>query len=372
MDGPRQVRKEEVGDLVDMLSDVFPFRDWYSRDYMVPRMSRARSRRETLVIAEDGRPVSHIRTVYNNLSIYGCRVKVASIGSVGTHRDHRGRGYAGAILQQTMKQMVERGAKVLIVSGDRSLYRRAHCAPAGRLYKAEVRRSDLEERASDLHVRRVQPDEWPLLAPIHQAEPVRFVRDVQFFSKLVFWWDSQYPQIWAVESDGRPVAYASLILVWGKESETQRRVAAEYAGSRAALMDALPALFEAADLQLISLEVLGHDAELLHLLRRRGISPTLGTLSGTHRILDLPGLMRRLRPYLAARLPRPEMRRLRFDQSGDQCIVSYGDERIQCTLSEAAPLVLGGPGAPEVTGELERVLSAIFPIPFPTPGFNYI
>lgn len=372
MDGPRQVRKDEVGDLVDVLSDIFPFREWYSRDHMVSMMGRARSRRETLVIAEDGRPVSHIRTVYNNVSIYGCRMKVASIGSVGTHLDCRGRGYAGAILKQTMQQMVKRGAKVLIVSGSRGLYRRAHCAPAGRMYEAEVRSADLGRQTSDVTVRQVTHEEWPALAPLHQAENVRFARNVGFFSDLAFWWDCQYPQIWVVESRGEPLAYVSLSLVWGKESEKRRRVVAEYAGSRAALMDALPALFEAADLQLISLEVLGHDAELLHLLRQRGIAPRTKTLSGTHRLLDLPGMMRRLRPYLAERLPRADMRRLRFDQTEEQCVFSYGDERLECGLSEAAPLVLGGPDAPEVTGELGRVLSAIFPVPFPTPGFNYI
>jgi len=246
LDGPRQVRKDEVGDLVDVLSDIFPFREWYSRDHMVSRMSRARSRRETLVIAEDGRPVSHIRTVYNNVSIYGRRMKVASIGSVGTHLDCRGRGYAGAILKQTMQQMVKRGAKVLIVSGSRGLYRRVHCAPAGRMYEAEVRSAHLGGQTSDLTVRQVTPEEWPALAPLHQAENVRFARNVSFFSDLVFWWDCQYPQIWVVESRGEPLAYVSLVLVWGKESETQRRAVAEYAGSRAALMDALPALFAGA------------------------------------------------------------------------------------------------------------------------------
>ena len=42
------------------------------------------------------------------------------------------------------------------------------------------------------------------------------------------------------------------------------------------------------------------------------------------------------------------------------------------TLSQAAPLVLGGPDAPEVKGELGRVLGEVFPVPFPMPGFNYV
>jgi hypothetical protein len=43
-------------------------------------------------------------------------------------------------------------------------------------------------------------------------------------------------------------------------------------------------------------------------------------------------------------------------------------------LSAAARLVFGdlGPEAPEVRGDLGRVLSAIFPLPTIQPGFNYV
>ncbi len=95
-------------------------------------------------------------------------------------------------------------------------------------------------------------------------------------------------------------------------------------------------------------------------------------LRGTHRLIDLPGLMRKLRPYLRERLERRDLRRLSFEQEGERCVFAYGDERVECSLSEAAPLVLGGPAAPEVSGDLGRVLSGILPVPFPMPGFNYM
>jgi hypothetical protein len=96
------------------------------------------------------------------------------------------------------------------------------------------------------------------------------------------------------------------------------------------------------------------------------------TLPGTHRIIDLPGLMRKLRPYLRERLTRTELRGLSCEQQRERCAISRGDERVEMSLSEAAPLVLGGPGAPEVGGELGQVLDRVFPIPFPTPGYDYI
>jgi len=63
---------------------------------------------------------------------------------------------------------------------------------------------------------------------------------------------------------------------------------------------------------------------------------------------------------------------LSFHQAGDRCIFAYGEERLECGIGEATALVLGGPAAPEVSGDLGRVLSRILPVPFPTPGFDYL
>jgi len=109
-----------------------------------------------------------------------------------------------------------------------------------------------------------------------------------------------------------------------------------------------------------------------YLLKRRGVALKEGTLGGTHRLIDLPGLMQKLRHYLRERLESRDVRMLSFDQAGDRCIFGYGEERLECGIGEATALVLGGSAAPEVSGDLGRVLSRILPVPFPTPGFDYL
>ena len=109
-----------------------------------------------------------------------------------------------------------------------------------------------------------------------------------------------------------------------------------------------------------------------YLLGRRGVALKEETLSGTHRLIDLPGLMQKLRPYLRERLESRDVRRLSFDQEGERCSFAYGEERLECSLGEATALVLGGPAAPRVSGDLGRVLSRVLPVPFPMPGFNYL
>ncbi len=369
---PRQPHKEEAEDLAALVGSVFRLNKLYSQKHMVAKLRRASTRCNTLIISEDGRPVSHIRTAFDDVLVYGCRFRVASIGGVSTHPDYRGRGYAGAALEESLRRMKAKGAKVLIVSGDRSLYRRAHCAPAGRVFEAALAPSDAGQPSRHIAVRDLSPDDWAPLAPLHQTESVRFARPMGFMSNLPFWWSCNRPEIRLIEAHGRPAAYAMLAIPWGSDPTKAKREVQEYAGSRAALLDALPAIFEAGGLDEIRIRALGHDLELIHLLRQRGLELVERLLGGTHRIIDLPGLMAKLRPYLRERLEGRDMRRLSFEQQGDRCAIAYGDQRMEISLSEAAPLVLGGPGALEVPGDLGRLLSAIFPIPFPQPGFNYV
>ena len=102
---PRPVEPNEIEDLVEMIGTVFGIDDHYSKEYMASQLKRPFALREALVICEEGRPVSHIRTAYSTVSVYGCEFKVASIGCVGTVEAYRGRGYAGAILEMFLRRM---------------------------------------------------------------------------------------------------------------------------------------------------------------------------------------------------------------------------------------------------------------------------
>ncbi|MBN1461835.1 MAG: GNAT family N-acetyltransferase [Armatimonadetes bacterium] len=368
---PRAVQKSEVPQLTEMLGRIFRLDRRYLYEEMAREVGRATSRRNALVLEADGKIVSHIRTAYSHVSIYGCTFKIASIGCVATEDAYRGREYASRVLDASLRQMRRAGAKVLIVSGSRGLYQRAHCVPAGRLCEA-VLRPDFGERRATLSVSKVDAREWATLAPLQQAESVRFARELGFLEQRPFWWDCEYPEVWLVAQHGRPVAYLALLPGWPRDSARQKRVTWEYGGSRAAIVEALPSVFEEGGLEEIRLSALGHDLELQYLLAERGVELTETTLHDTHRLIDLPGLIRRLRPYLRERLTRAELRGLCFDQQGERCAISRGDQRVEMSLSQAAPLVLGGPGAPVLTGTLADILGRVLPIPFPTPGYNYL
>lgn len=369
---PRPVELKEIEHLAELIGTIFGLDDRYSTEYMASKIGRPADRRDTLVVVEDGKVVSQIRTAYSRVSVHGCEFTVASIGTVLTDPEYRGRGHAGAILHASLRRMEEKGAKVLIVSGDRTLYRRAHCVPAVRKLVATVARGDLGESPPEISAVRVGPDDWPRLAPLHQAESVRFSRPVDFLPKRPFWWDCDSPEIWLVEREGRPVAYLAMTREWRQEPAVESRHLWEYAGARSGILAALPAIFQQSEVEEIHLNILGHDREMQYLLGQRGIALEKGVLSGTHRLIDLPGLMRKLRPYLRERLERSDLRKLSFDQQAERCSFVYGDERLECSLGEATALVLGGPSAPKVSGDLGRVLPQALPVPFPMPGFDYV
>ena len=205
------------------------------------------------------------------------------------------------------------------------------------------------------------------------AARVRFRRRLNFLQETCFWWDCNRHQIWLIESAGRALAYAAFVTGFVAEGQKPTPALAEYAGSRAALVDALPAIAQGGSYSAVELAFPAWDRDLAYLVGRLGAELRPRPLPHhTVRLLDLPGLMLELRPYLAARLPESDLDRLSFAQEGEACRFTCGEQTLSLGLSEAAPLVLGGPNRPAVEGDLGRVLASVFPLPLPLIGFEYI
>ena len=366
--------------MLDLLCGVWShFRGRYSQEQLRAGIRRPLHRRMARIIVEDGRVVSNIQVLYSYVSVYGSRFKVASIGGVCTREDCRGRGLASAVLSRCLEETAAAGARILYVSGDRGIYRRNHCVKAGQFFQVDLRPDSLAPAGasvpagSPLALRRVSTGDWPMLAPLHQAEPVRFLRRADFLSRTVFWWDEFNPEIWLVERERRALAYVVLAPArWAEPGDTTR-IVTEYAGSRAAILAALPRLFEVGAVSSVGFSVPAWDRDMLHLLAGIGAPLTALTLPDhTIRLLNLPGLIQQLRGHLAARLPRRDLRRLSFGQQGEKCLLKLGEQEAELDLSQTARLVFGASDAPDMSGDLGRVLSRIFPLPIPPPGVNFV
>jgi GNAT superfamily N-acetyltransferase len=335
------------------------------------RRARRRVPAGAWVISREGRPVSHLRLIDNTLSLYGCRVKIASIGGVCTHPDHRGRGIASALLEHCMKAAARARASLALISGDRGLYRRAQAVDAGPTFRAVLAPDSIDAPARAPTARPAAPDDWCSCARLYQSEPIRFLRSGDFFARAFS--GRARRGGWVIEWAGDVVGYVLLSRYWGSPRGDRRRRVAEYAGSRAALVDALPSLLEAGDLRQIEFQGPSCDRELARLFERQGLELFASTIDDhTIRLLDLPRLMQRLRPYVDARLRSAQARRLAVQQRDGDCTFALGEEAVDLDLARSAALVLGGPKAPQVEGELGRALASLFPLPLPLPGMNYV
>jgi hypothetical protein len=127
------------------------------------------------------------------------------------------------------------------------------------------------------------------------------------------------------------------------------------------------------------------DADLIQLLKGMGFSGALEPLSEhTMRIINFPGLMADLRPYLRARLGESLRRGLRFEQTGpllgdtheDRFRIAHGRECLELDGAAMTRLVMGDPEGLVTTifnapAHLKAVISALFPLPSFFPGLNY-
>lgn len=187
-----------------------------------------------------------------------------------------------------------------------------------------------------------------------------------------------------IERTGQMVAYLFLGIPYGLTESSGIRHVAEYAGSRVALVDAIPVLMSTSQLQALTWPVVWQDRELTQLFQDRGYHGSMSNLDGhTLRILDFSGLMKDLRPILLARLEKSLLRGLRFEQKGpvlggigdDRCMISRGSDRLELDGGAMTLLVMGNadPHAEPIRapGALAEVIAALFPLPSFLPGLNY-
>ncbi len=372
MEGPRAPRRGELAQVAQLHQAVFGvIRRPEPEQSPPPARLRAVRGKRVLIVAEEGRPVSRAAVYYDTASMFGCRVRTASISGVCTHPECRGRGYASRILERCLSDAVARRARVFIVSGDRGLYQRVGCRAVGAMRSMTLRAAQTWPAADRVSVRKAGLGDRPMVRALYDREPLRFCRCADGWAELEAEWQRGWPETWIVERRGVALAYLWLGPLWSPPRQGVREVY-EYAGSRLALVEALPRLMAVMNLRELSLAFSALEEELSSLLAERGVRTEAATLPGTHRLLDLPGLMRDLTPYLAERLPKSIQCGLSFGQDRDRCCFCLGEERADLELGASVELVLGSPRAPVVGRQLGEVLAQVFPVPFPTPGMNMV
>ncbi len=295
LDGPRGARPDELPQVVTLADDVFSA-EQRSMGPHFPTLFRA-SNAEWLRTFWDGDvAVSHAGFWLGRIRSHGRDLAVAHLGAVCTRPDYRGRGLAGALLADALPRLREAGVGLLLISGDRSLYRRIGARKFGRLLRFRVGRAAAEALASGWSLDRLGPPAdgaAAAMADLQAREPVRYHRTAGDWLLLLpakgylTAGDGRGAALVRPAGGGGPAAY----LLWG----TPRRAADagppsvpidEFAGPRAAVLGGLAAILEATGCETAVLQAQPGDGDLLEALRRLGVEADEVPHQGTARVVD--------------------------------------------------------------------------------------
>ena len=319
--------------------------------------------------------ISHVGIRERKVLISGCWINVGSIGGVATQEPYRNRGLATHLMERAIQRIDEDGGDLMIVSGDRGLYRRLGCVDAGTFHRLEIRKRDLMSlEDASLDVRRVEEREIIDLLKLYQGESSRWNRSLRDFRQAMqrgvapFWTPAEP---FLVKQDEISLAYLAVQTSRQDDREGGAAlIASEYAGSRGAVLSAARALLERESYSRIVFFVPAHDFEMLYHARRLGIAVETGTLPGhTFKIVNLRRLVKRMSLCLNERLEGGTSEKLSFKTGSGKFQLRLGKKVFVGDVRQAERIIFG-PHSQLLKKEIPKFMRALFPLPFPWPGLD--
>lgn len=312
MEGPRAAKISELP-LVEKLSNtVFRSAEDMRGQSMFnefPELFSAENIENIRVIVEDGIPVSNINYIIRPVSIHGCTISVASLGAVATLPEYRGRGYATALLNDCISRMILQGVHVLLISGDRSIYRRIGSVPAGERYVFSVDSScnfgsslyGFEHYSyfstREIDMEKCSNEDFTKIAMLYMKENVRFVRKYDEFKELLLSRKhiprlKDKKRVIAIEGKDEFAAYMCISL-----NENKNATIYDCAGSRELVLKSCMRLVKDNVFQTVKGNLMTYHTQAIELCKASNISLNKVRLPGTVKIIDFAGLMNSLRQY---------------------------------------------------------------------------
>ncbi|MCL6452255.1 MAG: GNAT family N-acetyltransferase [Alicyclobacillus sp.] len=293
-----------------------------------PHLFSAENATNLYYVESAGTPVSMVGVLPQQMVLPGVTLDVASIGSVATLPAYERRGISSAILQRVISDAVAAGFPLLLVSGERGLYRRLQCVAVGQMWEAEWTPFDAADRVP-IKVEEVPEDERfafaARLAELYRREPYRFRRtDAEMAVRLNALWTQRkgYDQrLFTCWEGGHLVGY---VVAYRENRMPEVVDVMEWAGSRLAVADALPNIQRAFGAARVRLRVHRCDTTMQDRLRQLGVALRSAHVQGTVRLLDVEAFFAQVQPLLEERFGE----RAAVARHGDVWTVQVGDLRV--------------------------------------------
>ena len=375
-DGLRSVRAEDFESLERLLHTVF----WPGLVPKYPHCYSLENADNLRVVVENGEVVSHVGTIRRNVSIFGCAVRVASLGGVATYEEHRGRGHATRLFEDNVQQCRQDGVDFMLVSGYRKMYHRFGCRYVGKDRNFAIAKEQADAFDDDgIELVEATPADIETMAEIYRHEPVRWLRPPSDYENGMAGYVTNRPaEFFLVREDGAVRGYV-IVVMPRRERDAGTIRLAEYAGDRPAVAAALGKILKRHDdANELGMHVMRCDRRMRELLEARGLEGRPANCSGTVMIINFRQFMERMRPYFEERVGTRAAQSLVFVEKGDQMVFAYGgDQVIAEHAGQAVQLIFGTlEGAEEplldAGGRAGEILRQTFPLQGLWYGLNYV
>jgi len=324
-----------------------------------------------LALELDGRIVSHVAGYPREVVVGPARAMMAGVGNVATHPDHRGQGFMSRLMEESVRRWRERGWTLSALWGDRQRYINFGWETCGFRYTVTVTRRSLErngiEAAEIEEVNPADPQVAARVGALHATLPYRIERP-----HLALQLRREGVRVF-LGPDG-------YLLSRGNYGDTPVTEVVSSSGREPELIaGALNRTFaNAAQVEMGA----GEGDRLARVVR--AMSGWHTNTQGMLRILNWPGLLRDLRPFLtqrAAGLPpfrtcigcrwRDETEWATVSWDGEALDVEgrREGEAVEADLPTLTGIVLGSPHpVPEGLGPFARLL----PVPVHVPALDRV
>lgn len=332
-----------------------------------PQLFNLQNLDNSLVMSDDRRIVCHVGMTERWASFGGCKVEVACIGAVATYEEYRSRGLATRTFQAACDKARADGIDLMMISGDRGLYRRAGATKVGRDWNATL---DLEavQRLADpgVHVAAFLEADLLLCVTAYSGKLAHFIRppeDWRGFLKSGYCMNRRARFLLV----HRGSVFCGYLIVSEPNAEGLCAVL-EFAGEQSALAAALRSLTEYMECTSVRVHLQPFDFTLHTLLSQAGAYIEPAPTSGTLLLINVEQFMQRLTPWFIHRLGPNHAERFRYGPDRDGYVLKVDDQAL--SVKDKAALAEALFGQPAV--ELPSPFNEVFPLPALWYGINYV
>lgn len=375
----RTVRPDEMTEAVALSDQTFRDSEQVSMGTAFPDVFSA-GLGQSYGAFVDGKLVSFMGLVPAVIRVGSSRMNTFLLGSVCTHPDYRGNGYASLILERIFEHIDKAGAALLLVSGGRSLYTRVHCLPYGSIERFTLNADNAGQLASggadDLLLRELEPTDWLHLYKLAASRPVAFEQSVWDLANLVknealASCIKMKHRVLVAERAGVPVAYTVIVVPNPPYKNKRTPFVLEHAGDEQAVAALAAHALERYELGEVRVAVSSHETKLLEAMRP--LEAKAEKNQGTVKLVNVPRFIEQMRPYWQERCPQA-FAALSVETPGDdQTRVSVHGQSFALDPQQLIDLLFNGVLPADAGPQAAETLSSLFPVPFPfTESLNYV